>query len=66
MDALRQSRETAGLTTRQLAERLHQYQSYVSKIETGERRMDPVEFVEWAKATGITPHELLDRFLSNM
>jgi transcriptional regulator with XRE-family HTH domain len=36
------------LTQQQLATALQRPQSYVAKIETGERRIDAVEVVEWA------------------
>lgn len=56
-------RHEAGLTQRELAERLGRPRSYVSKIETAERRVDPVECEEWAKACGKNPLELFARFL---
>jgi transcriptional regulator with XRE-family HTH domain len=40
------SREAAGLTQVQVAERLGKPQSFVSKYERGERRLDFSEFVE--------------------
>ncbi len=43
-----QAREEAGLSQRQAAAKLHRLQSYVSKCETGERRVDVVELVEFA------------------
>ncbi|WP_268952739.1 helix-turn-helix domain-containing protein [Ruegeria haliotis] len=48
---LRESRLQAGLTQAALAERLGTVQSFVAKTETGERRMDVVEFARWADAT---------------
>ena len=38
-------RERAGLTQAQLAERLEETQSFVSKMERGERRVDVLEFL---------------------
>lgn len=46
------ARKAGGLTQRQLADRLHKPASFVAKIETGERRLDIVEFVAWARAVG--------------
>ncbi|WP_259996084.1 helix-turn-helix transcriptional regulator [Leisingera sp. M523] len=44
------------LTQAALAERLGTVQSFVAKSESGERRMDVVEFVWWADATtGVDP-----------
>lgn len=42
----------------QLAEVLSRPQSYVAKIETGERRIDTVELVEGSLALGISAREL--------
>ncbi len=56
---LREAREQAGLTQDDLASRLGETQSFVSKCERGERRMDVVELREFCKAMGIT----LDRFV---
>jgi len=50
------AREAAGLTQQQLADRLGKPQSYVSKIESGERRIDPVELVRHAQALGADPN----------
>jgi len=49
---LRQARETAGLTQTQVAETLRKPQSYVSKVENGERRIDPVELARFAEIYG--------------
>lgn len=43
-----EARKRAGLKQTELAERLGQPQSYVSKYERGERRLDVVEFLEVA------------------
>jgi transcriptional regulator with XRE-family HTH domain len=44
-----QARQTAGLTQVELAVRLDRPQSFVSKIERGERRLDVIEFLEVAR-----------------
>ncbi len=46
---LREARLAAGLTQVQVADKLHQPQSFVSKCESGERRVDVVELMEFAR-----------------
>jgi transcriptional regulator with XRE-family HTH domain len=58
------ARRTAGLTQADLASRLHRPQSFVSKSERKERRLDVVEFVEIAEALGLSPAELFARVLA--
>jgi transcriptional regulator with XRE-family HTH domain len=49
------ARQRAGLTQAALATRLRRPQSFVSKFERGERRLDVVEFLDVAEALGINP-----------
>lgn len=51
---LRKARENAGLSQMQLAERLAETQSFVSKCERGERRLDVVELRAWCHALQIS------------
>lgn len=53
------AREESGLTQVQVAGRLRKPQSYVSKIERGERRLDIIEFFELAEILKIDPIEFL-------
>ena len=48
-----EARVSASLTQAGLAERLSRPQSFVSKYERGERRLDVIEFLEVAKAIGV-------------
>lgn len=56
-----EARKSAGLTQVELAARLKQHQSYVSKYESGVRRLDVVEYIQVAKAVGFDPAELIRR-----
>jgi transcriptional regulator with XRE-family HTH domain len=47
---LRQARKDAGLTQVQAAERLRKPQSFISKCESGERRVDALDLMAFAKA----------------
>lgn len=60
LQRLRQARKEAGLTQYQVADRLGRPQSFVSKCETGERRVDIVELQVFAEIYGKT----LDFFLT--
>jgi DNA-binding XRE family transcriptional regulator len=48
-------RTRAKLTQRQLAEAVGREQSYVGRIETGQRRVDLVEWVQICRACGAEP-----------
>ena len=55
------ARKAAGLTQAELAAKLGRPQSYVSKYERGERRLDVIEFLEVTKAVGAEPEAVLRR-----
>ena len=55
------ARQEKGLSQRDVAKRLKKIQSYVSKYERGERRLDVVEFLDVAKVLDVDPHEIIDR-----
>jgi transcriptional regulator with XRE-family HTH domain len=59
-----QTRKRAGLSQMALAERLHRPQSYVSKFERGERRLDVLEFFEVMDALGADGFKFLKKILS--
>jgi transcriptional regulator with XRE-family HTH domain len=60
------ARKASGLTQVQLALRLSKPQSFVSKIERGERRLDVLEFCAIARAMGSKPDQLLADILSEL
>lgn len=51
---LREARQRAGLSQEELAERLEQTQSFVSKCERGERRIDVIELRQFCLALGVS------------
>lgn len=55
------ARKQAGLSQEELARRLGKPQSYVSKYENGERRLDVVEVAEIAEAMGMALTDLVSR-----
>lgn len=56
---LRNMREEAGLTQRDLAKRLKMHNTMVHRSEIGDRRIDPVEFAAWCRACDADPGEII-------
>lgn len=63
---LRQWREDAGLSQRELGAKLKKVHTYVAKSEQGERRIDPIELVRWARACGIKPSSAFKKIESSV
>ena len=51
----KRARKAAGISQEQVAELLGEHQSFVSRYETGERRLDVVEFLAVAAALDVDP-----------
>lgn len=62
---LREARENAGFTQVQLATKLKVPQSFISKVESGERRIDLVELQSVCKALKISLSDFVNRFESD-
>lgn len=58
-DLLRGVRDESGLTLRDLGRAMRIHHTMVHRIETGDRRIDPVEFVSWCRACGADPAQLI-------
>ena len=58
---LREMRLETGLTQVELAARIEKDQAYVSKYESGQRRLDVLEIREICQAIGITLGEFVKR-----
>ncbi len=50
-------RTEAGFTQRELAQKLKVTHVFVHKSETGERRVDVTEFLDWCVACQVNPDE---------
>ena len=59
-----QARKSVGLTQMGLADRLGRPQSFVSKYERGERKLDIIEFCEVCRALGVDPVRFIQSFCS--
>jgi transcriptional regulator with XRE-family HTH domain len=60
-DLLIKARRESGLSQEAVAERLGRPQSYVSKCESGTRRLDVIEFLEVMEAIKSDPIELIKK-----
>nr|WP_282349001.1 helix-turn-helix transcriptional regulator [Pseudomonas sp. PS01301] len=57
--ALIACRKEKGLSQTELARRVGRPQSYISKVENAERRLDVVEFLEICEAIGVEGREVM-------
>jgi transcriptional regulator with XRE-family HTH domain len=49
LQKIKKAREEAGLTQKEAAKKLRAHQSFMSKVETGERRIDVIELKKLAE-----------------
>ena len=63
---LREMREKAKLTQRQLGQRLTKPQSYIYNCETANRRVDITEFIAWAEGCEVNPKTAFARLLEQL
>ena len=63
LEELIKARKDAGLTQQRLATKLKKHQSFISKYEQGERRLDVIELTKIAEILGIDYKALIDKAL---
>ena len=56
---LTDARKESRVSQRELARRLGKTQSYVSKMESGQQRIDVLEFLDYARGIGAEPAVLI-------
>ncbi len=57
-------RKKAGLTQAAVAAKLGRYQSFVATVESGQRRIDVVEFLDFATAIGFDARDAIKKLMS--
>lgn len=60
LELLIEQRKAAGLTQANVAKALNRHQPHIANIESGERRVDVVEFLELAQVIGFEPNAILN------
>jgi transcriptional regulator with XRE-family HTH domain len=60
-EVLVEARQEAGLTQRELASRLNVAYTTVARVEQGQRRLDVLELMLWAKALDVPAGTLFKR-----
>lgn len=63
LELLIKARRDAGVTQEQLAKRLNRPQSFVSKCENGERRLDVIELLQILHSIGIEPIGFINKIV---
>lgn len=63
---LRELREAHGWLQQRVADRLGRTQTFVSKYESGVRRLDLIELLDVLRALEADPHEFIDRLQQPM
>ncbi|WP_045319663.1 helix-turn-helix domain-containing protein [Limimaricola cinnabarinus] len=56
-----EKRGEAGLKQVDLAERMKVYQSFIARLESGQRRVDVVELIKLSEVLGFDPTEIVDK-----
>ncbi|MDW9778593.1 helix-turn-helix domain-containing protein [Sinorhizobium meliloti] len=59
-------RKAAGLTQDDLAKAMGEHQSFVARLESGQRRIDVIEYVTLAQVIGFDPTEALKQLISEV
>ncbi len=63
---LRKAREDAGITQVQFAEKIKETQSFVSRCERGERRIDVIELMVFCEAIGVPFVEFIKHLVESI
>jgi len=60
---LTEIRRERGLLQQDVADKLCRPQAFVSKVESGVRRLDLIELLDFLRVLDVDPHDFMDRLL---
>jgi transcriptional regulator with XRE-family HTH domain len=60
------ARRKAGMTQLEVAAKLERPQSFLAKVEGGERRLDVIEFIHLMRALGADPVKLMRSLIASV
>jgi transcriptional regulator with XRE-family HTH domain len=60
---LKAARLEAGLTQRELSAKLRRDKNFAQLVESGERALDAVEFIEYAEMVDVDPRDVIDELM---
>ena len=58
-------REAVGITQTELASKLGEYQSFVARIESGQRRIDVVEFIQLSRVLKFDAKSFIEELIQD-
>jgi len=61
---LKETRLESAILQKDLAKTLKKPQSYISKVESGERNIDVIEFISYCTALGLDPVKWLSKLIA--
>ena len=61
---LRRERKAAGLRQSDIADRTNRSQAYLSKFESGDLRLDVIDFLAICEVIGCDPHAVLNEVIA--
>ncbi|WP_417798916.1 helix-turn-helix domain-containing protein [Terasakiella pusilla] len=64
VDLLIEQRKAIGMTQQQFADSIDEHQSYVARLESGQRRVDVIEFLRFCSLLKLNPNEALEKLQS--
>ncbi len=64
IEFLIKQREEVGMTQAELADAIGEYQSFVARVESGQRRIDVVEFIHLAEVLDFNAQEILETIMN--